>query len=361
MILIVSHAEVDMPSDIVSSWILYLGSDCLRLNGKDLVQNKNSVLITSRGCREGKGWVSSILDVAKISSVWMRRWIQSDHFRQLEVQMSNSALQEISEKESLESMSGGAVSLGAEEVLFSNLRQEITLQRRNEFKGYSQYLFEILGAIPTLGSRFYSGGDPNKAVQMRMAQEAGLVIPDTLITNSRDELRDFAAAYPAIICKNISEIATFYYSGRFFITYTTVVTQELIDCLPERFYLSIFQEAIDKEFEIRVFYLNGRTYSMAIFSATDPQTSIDFRVYNGNKPNRTVPFKLPAEIERKVIVFMEGVGLVTGSLDLLYSRKGEYVFLEVNPVGQFGMVSMPCNYNLEKAVAEYLIKIASHG
>jgi hypothetical protein len=31
------------------------------------------------------------------------------------------------------------------------------------------------------------------------------------------------------------------------------------------------------------------------------------------------------------------------------------VFLEVNPTGQYGMVSDPCNYYLDKKIAEYLI------
>ncbi len=195
---------------------------------------------------------------------------------------------------------------------------------------------------------------------MRVAQDCGLVTPDTLITNSKKELRIFATQYPGIVCKNISEVATFFYSKQFFITYTSIVTKESIDKLPERFFLSIFQENIEKEFEIRTFYLDKKLYSMAIFSAGDPQTNVDFRVYNGKKPNRTVPFKLPGEIETKIIAFMEVMGLVTGSLDLIYSKSEEYVFLEVNPVGQFGMVSAPCNYRLEKLVAQYLLKIATH-
>ena len=34
----------------------------------------------------------------------------------------------------------------------------------------------------------------------------------------------------------------------------------------------------------------------------------------------------------------------------------QYVFLEVNPEVQVGMVSYPCNYYLEKKLAEELIK-----
>jgi len=46
--------------------------------------------------------------------------------------------------------------------------------------------------------------------------------------------------------------------------------------------------------------------------------------------------------------------LNSGSIDILVTPNNEYVFLEVNPVGQFGMVSQPCNYYLEKRIAERL-------
>ena len=42
---------------------------------------------------------------------------------------------------------------------------------------------------------------------------------------------------------------------------------------------------------------------------------------------------------------------------MIQSDKNELVFLEINPVGQFGMVSSPCNYYLEKKVASKLKKL----
>jgi glutathione synthase/RimK-type ligase-like ATP-grasp enzyme len=51
---------------------------------------------------------------------------------------------------------------------------------------------------------------------------------------------------------------------------------------------------------------------------------------------------------------MTDLCLDTGSIDIVRTTDGRYVFLEVNPVGQFGMVSVPCNYNLELKVAKYL-------
>ena len=95
---------------------------------------------------------------------------------------------------------------------------------------------------------------------------------------------------------------------------------------------------------------------MAIFSQNDKQTKIDFRNYNDDRPNRYVPYLLPVSIEKKITKLMQKLNLTTGSVDLIKDIKGNYVFLEINPVGQFGMVSGPCNYYLEKRIAEFLIK-----
>ena len=40
---------------------------------------------------------------------------------------------------------------------------------------------------------------------------------------------------------------------------------------------------------------------------------------------------------------------------MILNKNNEYVFLEINPVGQYGMVSEPCNYFLDKKIAHYLI------
>ena len=82
---------------------------------------------------------------------------------------------------------------------------------------------------------------------------------------------------------------------------------------------------------------------------------MDFRHYDFDIPNRSVPFQLPHLIEKKIHKLFKALGLNTGSVDLIKSQKGEFVFLEINPMGQFGMVSYPCNYQLEKKVFEFMI------
>ena len=358
MILIIGRNEIDMPTDLVYSWVKYLGAGCIKLNGSDLLEQQNAICINNDGISSKPKWSFNGINIEDITAIWMRRWIASEVFNELDTLMDSSVF--------LDLMAGMAEKTAHEKgaadltEIIAMMKAEFISQRRSEFKSYSQYFFELIKNIPTLGFAFYSAKDPCKAQQIKMAQDAGLKTPDSILTNSKEHLKSFASRYGKIICKNIGEISALYYH-KLFMTYTSVITPEFIEQLPDHFYLSLFQEAIDKEFEIRVFYLNGSLYSMAIFSGQDPQTRIDFRMYNAEKPNRTVPFQLPADIEAKIIEFMKRVNLTTGSLDLIYSQQGEYYFLEVNPVGQFGMVSFPCNYNLEKKVAEHLIKISHDG
>lgn len=195
----------------------------------------------------------------------------------------------------------------------------------------------------------------NKLVVLKMAAEFGLQIPVTTLTTKKTSLTDFLKKSNKVITKSTSG-ENMIRDRRItanFTNYTEVVPKSFVKSLGEKFFISQFQQLVEKEYEVRAFYLDRRFYSMAIFSQGDNQTKIEFRKYNREKPNRTVPYKLPSDVEEKLRNLMEALELESGSIDLI-AKDGQYIFLEVNPVGQFGMVSVPCNYYLEKRIAEYL-------
>ena len=71
-----------------------------------------------------------------------------------------------------------------------------------------------------------------------------------------------------------------------------------------------------------------------------------------------MPYKLPLLVEKKLNRLMRKLKLNTGSIDLIKSIDNQYIFLEVNPSGQFGMVEDACNYNLHELVAASLIELS---
>ncbi|MDR1347807.1 MAG: grasp-with-spasm system ATP-grasp peptide maturase [Prevotellaceae bacterium] len=198
----------------------------------------------------------------------------------------------------------------------------------------------------------------NKCSILRLAKKVGLHIPQTHVVNNKNAIEQLLMKQP-LIFKSIYDPFFPKYEDKMYSMYTQEISETLVkECdLPELFSPSLIQEKIDKEYEIRVFYLNKRLYSMCIFSQNDTQTQLDFRNYNWEKPNRRVPYKLPHLIEKKIRKLMHKVGLNCGSLDLIKSKNGLYYFLEINPVGQFGMVELPCNYDLHRKVAVELIKM----
>lgn len=196
--------------------------------------------------------------------------------------------------------------------------------------------------------------DINKLHCLSIAKDVGLRIPNTIVTTNKSQIQDFEKQY-ILSTKVIQEALMFNESRHFYYCYNNIIEPEVIKLLPRTFFPSLVQQYVEKKIELRIFYINKRCYSMAIFSQENDQTKVDFRRYDFLNPNRNVTFKLPKQIEKKIIKFMKIANLNSGSIDMVLTPKNEYVFLEVNPIGQFGFVSSSCNYHLEKEIAENLI------
>lgn len=191
-----------------------------------------------------------------------------------------------------------------------------------------------------------------------MARSCGLEIPNTIISTGRKNILEFYKNnYESIVSKSISDSINYLNKGYSYSNFTEALNNDDIEDAKCNFFPSLLQNNINKRFELRIFYFFGLFYTMAIFSQADEKTKIDFRKYNFVRPNRNIPFILPQEIKIKIIDFMNALNLDTGSIDMIYTMDKKYVFLEVNPVGIFNMVSVPCNYKIEKEIANYLINL----
>jgi ATP-GRASP peptide maturase of grasp-with-spasm system len=242
----------------------------------------------------------------------------------------------------------------------SNTSQHIDLEK-NQFNSFFQmeskilldYIFDNINS----DSVWYPSKTDlslNKLSVLKKCKELEIKTPDTIVTNNKKDVLLFLDKNKKIITKPIFEVDAWESTNLTFTLYTEFVNSEIINSLPDTFFPSLFQECIEKVFEIRSFYIDGDIFSMAIFSQENKKTEIDFRHYDKSNENRISLFKLPNEIELKLTVLMEKLKLNSGSIDLIYTKNNEYVFLEINPVGQYNMVSEPCNYYLEKIIANKL-------
>ncbi|HEU4452709.1 MAG TPA: grasp-with-spasm system ATP-grasp peptide maturase [Longimicrobium sp.] len=326
MIALLSQAPGEASTSLVMDWLHHLGAPHVRLNGDEL----NEGLPFAAGLEGPEvslelGFEDGPVRGEDVRSVWFRRW----HVY--------ANLQYLKDTESPE--------LGA--TLFRWMSGEM-----QALSGVMEVAMSDAGWL-TRGHQMSA----HKFSVLRHAARAGLEVPATLVTNSRRHLEEFRRRHGRVVCKPLREADSFRVGEHSYSTFTAEVTDEVVATLPETFFPTLLQEAVEKRYELRVFCLKGRLWPMAIFSQRDEQTRADFRHYNQVRPNRQVPYTLPGEVAERCRALMERLGLDTGSLDLIRAADGRYVFLEVNPVGQFGMTSEPCNYRLERHVAEYLMEM----
>jgi len=204
-----------------------------------------------------------------------------------------------------------------------------------------------------LGS--YNIFELNKPEILLLAKQTGLNIPNTIITNSYDDVKKFYLRNnKMIICKALHEGVSYHpksiNSG--FVQYTTLLSE--INELPKVFAYSLFQEYIEKSFEIRIVYLDGTFFPMAIFSQNEKKTIVDFRNMNQKLPNRMIPYVISKSLKDKLQALMMKIGLNMASIDLLKATNNKIYFLEINPVGQYDFVSKNCKYDLDNKIAKYL-------
>jgi ATP-GRASP peptide maturase of grasp-with-spasm system len=231
----------------------------------------------------------------------------------------------------------------------NELKKQIIRHLIAENKILETYLEFLLKKIPHIGT--YEMRGVNKLRVLYEAVELGLEVPDTQIVGEKIQIDHVGK----MITKCISETFTPTTEKGRFVTYTEALNYKH---LKKTFFPSLFQSLIEKEADIRIFFLRNRFYSMAIQSQDHPQTKIDFRKYLAQNSNRHLTFKIPLDIQQKLIKLMNKIELETASIDMVFTKDGRFVFLEANPIGQFGMTSKPCNYFLEREVALALIQLS---
>ncbi len=324
MILIMSQAQFDHSTEAVMDWLDALGGHYTRINGARLLETEPWHL--QLGGSQGT-LVNGLPQPGQVSTVWFRRWNK-----------------------------GSLVNYNNHLDAATGERLQKHLAR--EFGKLSSFIFSLYQQAYWLTD--YRTVDINKLTALQVAQQVGFSVPPTIITNNKATLHEFVKQYGRAITKPIADTELFQaadgQSTGMLTIYTEEVNEASLAAMPDTFFPSLCQHRIDKVLEYRVFYLEGAIYPMAIFSQASKQTATDFRKYVEERPNRrSIPI-LGQEVEQKIHALMQALNLNTGSIDFILSKTGQLTFLEVNPVGQFAALSENCNYQLEKKIAEFLIK-----
>jgi ATP-GRASP peptide maturase of grasp-with-spasm system len=317
--ILILSIEDDVSTTNVIRWITHIDNtiDVVRMHPSDFLEDDINM----------KGIISPIyvkmkqatVSTENISVVWMRKWAPIKFIDNNDDEFILNNLSRIS----------------------SNLQEEYTAF-------FDFFIYKIEQNEKTFWLNKPCFCSPNKLKQLFIAEQLGLKTPYSILSTTikKDYLEQ------NIITKPISDCISLFNGKEAYCNYTSRVTKVGLD---KDFFVSYFQEEIKKEMELRIFFIDNQCYTVAILSQNNLQTEVDYRNYDYINPNREEYYQLPEYISRQVSTFMNKMNLQTGSLDFILDANGNYVFLEVNPCGQYDIFNL-CNVYPDKLIAEYLIK-----
>lgn len=193
----------------------------------------------------------------------------------------------------------------------------------------------------------------NKLIVLEESKKCGFKIPHTYLKTNFNDLN----SNENYISKTLAIPLKMETKTQRFLNYTARIKNTSSS---EEFMTSLIQKEIKKLFEIRVFVFLKKIYAMAIFSQMNKESAVDYRVYNTENPYLDEPYAIPDSLKTKIFKLMKSLKLNTGSFDFIYTKDNEYYFLEVNPIGQFGYLGNVCGIDLNKVIAQEIIKYEGH-
>lgn len=181
-----------------------------------------------------------------------------------------------------------------------------------------------------------------KIAQLKIAAECGFIIPPTLMSNHAADIRDFAMSHHGnVVFKTFYPTAWNSDSGRASLLTSKVPLESLENEFAVTSCPGIYQPLIEKAYEIRLTVMGEHFFAVKLYSQERNKTATDWRG-DFDREMQMEPIQVPAQITAKCCNVMSKLGIVFGCFDFIVTPEGQYVFLEVNEMGQFTWVEKRC-------------------
>lgn len=194
-----------------------------------------------------------------------------------------------------------------------------------------------------------------KPLQLALAKKIGFEIPSTRVVSSISDVgRVFREMGPGLVAKPVRSGFLSDGDGGFAM-YTTRLTSEMLaassNAVPTPI---IVQKEIVKRSDIRVTVVGTQVFAAEILSQDDPSAIVDWRrTENPDLEHRRID--LPERVQGQCVQLLRGLNLTFGAIDLIRTADDSFVFLEINPSGQWLWIEDQLDYPISNAVADYLL------
>lgn len=186
----------------------------------------------------------------------------------------------------------------------------------------------------------------SKPYQAQLIRRVGFDVPDTLVTNEPDLVRDFAAAHGRVIYKSVSGVRSI----------VEVLDDDALARLDDVRWCPVQFQAYVEGVDVRVHVVGRRVFATRVASE-----AADYRYAGarGGSPARLEATRLAGAVEDRCIELTGRLGLRFSGIDLRITPDDRVVCFEVNPCPAYTYYEGHTGQPIARAVAEHLAGVAA--
>lgn len=207
-----------------------------------------------------------------------------------------------------------------------------------EARALALNLYELINASPEvmpINSLASARAARSKLLQLQIAQKIGLAVPNTLVSNDFRVVKDFFYQNRGKVVFKPFYQHQWIEGNSVYFQWTSQLGPEHLDESVIGLSPGIYQSLVDKDYELRIMAVNDELMVVKLHTQGNYSTLIDSRGDMLGKMNVELVESIPSAVEEMLRALMSEMGLVCGCIDIIVTKSGEYVFLEVNERGQF--------------------------
>lgn len=183
----------------------------------------------------------------------------------------------------------------------------------------------------------------NKVYQMKIAKKVGFQIPKSIIGTSVQTINKLIEVKSIIKPLTTGKIVS---NDKCEIIQTSLINSKIdedISLTP-----LYIQQYIEKNYEVRVTIINNSIFAVKI----EPFNDIDWRI--NQEKNKYSLIDIPVSIKNKCINMLKIMNLKFGAFDFIVNKNNQYIFLEVNPNGQWLWLEEKLGIGISTKILDYL-------
>ncbi|MBS1529155.1 MAG: hypothetical protein JSU01_02505 [Bacteroidetes bacterium] len=191
----------------------------------------------------------------------------------------------------------------------------------------------------------------NKMYQLMLAAQLGLQVPPSLVTSNPEAALAFFSKHDrSCIIKPIKSGLVQGGADEEGVIFTSKVniTEDNVGRI--RSCPIYLQPLIGKKADVRVTVVGHKTFAAKIHSQETVDSEVDWR--RTNKLLDHSPIDLPEIIEDQCIQLVKALGLNYGAIDFILDQSDNYIFLEINPNGQWAWIENRLNLNISHGITD---------